>query len=171
MGKQLSLLFALVLASGCAASHEGLCDERLHATVTIEETGEVLAVRDVGTGMSTRFPSGEQTDHISVWLESGETMFITFARPAVIGRPIPLGTDIPDARVTIVAVGLCGGSPMSEGELILDYVQLDQGDPTVEPQFVNCIGGSLRVRFADCAEELFGRSASETTLLVELGRR
>ena len=60
---------------------------------------------------------------------------------------------------------------MSEGELILDYVQLDQGvDPRLQPQFVNCIGGSLRVRFTDCAEELFGRPASETTFLVELGR-
>ena len=60
-------------------------------------------------------------------------------------------------------VGLCWNSAMTEGELILDYVR-------VGPEFVDCAIGSLRVRFVDCDAEVFGRLASETTFLVELGR-
>jgi hypothetical protein len=59
---------------------------------------------------------------------------------------------------------ICRATSTSEGELILDYVR-------VGPEFVDCVIGSLRVRFADCDAEVFGRPASETTFLVELGRR
>ena len=162
MGKQLSLLFALVLTGGCSAAHEGLCDDRLHATVTIEETGEEIAVEDVYAGVSIATATGAETDTVFVWFEGGGSIAFTLARPAVVGRPLPLGVGVPDVQAIVVAGGFCSSSAMSEGELILRYVQYYG--------VVNCIGGSLRVRFADCDAELFGRPASETTLLVELGR-
>lgn len=167
MGKQLSLLFALVLTGGCSAAHgdfETMCAGPLHATVTIEETGEVLAVERVFSGRSL----GGISDWVFVHLERGEWFIVDFRRPAETGRALHFMNEPatpPEARVTLSddLVHLCGSSEMSEGELILDYVH-------VGTEYVDCVIGSLRVRFADCDREIFGRPASETTLLVELGR-
>ncbi len=162
MGKQLSLLFALVLTGGCSAAHEGLCDDRLHATVTIEETGEEIAVDEVGWARSSGIV--ERSDIVLVFIQ-GQLLWIEFTRPSATGSPLSLGAEAPDVRVVISHLtGACRSSAMSEGELVLDYIRHGE-------EFVNCIGGSLRVRFADCDAEVFGRPASETTFLVELGRR
>jgi hypothetical protein len=104
-----------------------------------------------------------------IHLEHGEWIHVHFRRPAETGRALHFMNEPatpPEARVTLSRdlVHLCGTSEMSEGELILDYVR-------VGPEFVDCVIGSLRVRFADCDREIFGRPASETTFLVELGRR
>lgn len=168
MGKHLSALAALLM-SGCAATHgefETMCDGPLRATVTIEETGEVLAVADVHPrGSITR-----EGDSLSIRLAHGESIDVLFGRPAALGRELhfaDLPTDrVPEVRASLGRrlVGLCWSSATTEGELILDYVRIGPDD------FVDCAIGSLRVRFADCEAEVFGRSASETTFLIEIGR-
>jgi hypothetical protein len=108
MGKQLSLLFALVLASGCAASHEGLCDERLHATVTIEETGEVLAVQRV---FPARSLSGTR-DSLFIQMEGGQELFVDFPRPAPTGGALRLAAPIPTPDHAWVDFNRAGGSDL-----------------------------------------------------------
>ena len=162
MGKHLSALAAL-LVSGCAPAHapvETMCDGTLHATVTIEETGEVLAVANTYPAGIETIATGERNDLIVIQFERGERMDIMFARPTAIGTPLPLGADVPDVQVALGRE--CVTSAMSEGELIFDHLHLNE--------LVDCAIGSLRVRFTGCDAEVFGRLASETTFLVEIGR-
>ncbi len=167
MGKHLSVLAALLM-SGCAAAHgdfETMCDGPLRATVTIEETGEAFPVDLVGaTGSFTG-----TSDGLMLRLEHGEWLNLIFRRPAALGAELHFMNEPsipPEARVVLSRdrVHLCGTSAMSEGELILDYVRIGPDD------YVDCVIGSLRVRFADCDAEVFGRPASETTFLIEIGR-
>jgi hypothetical protein len=161
MAKQLSLLFALVLASGCAASHERACGGS-GASVTIEETGEVLGA-DVNFQLLSR--DSERSDFVAISLERGWRMDVVFPQRTVVGsQAFSLGAEAPDAEIALSGRSRgCSPSAMSEGELIVDYVHRSSG-------IADCLIGSLRVRFADCDAEVFGRPASETTFLVEFGR-
>ena len=160
-------LATLAIVTGCAPAQGPTCDGTLHATVTIEETSEALAVESVAPALIGSIATGENNDLIIIELESGEVINILFARPTAIGTPLPLGAELPDVQVRLggtgVSIGGCETTATSEGELIVDHLHLDG-------EFLDCAIGSLRVRFTDCDAEFFGRPASETTFLVEIGR-
>lgn len=119
--------------------------------------------------MNPRCTTTREGDSLTIRLEHGESIHVLFRRPASLGRELhfdPHTRGVPELRADLAhgLVGLCRHSAMTEGELILDYVRIGLDE------FVDCAIGSLRVRFEDCDAEVFGRPASETTVLVELGR-
>jgi hypothetical protein len=154
----------LVLLASCAPCQRDEVVTRGH----VVETGAAFEA-----DLTSFYRSiGGQLYGVVVWLGDGE-LYIDFERGTPRGARRDLsqqtGSDGLGYRVELVQDGAiaCASQPLdgvarAEGELRID----DFG--FTEDGYLDCFHGRLRIRFTDCPAEILGRSASETTIVVEM---